>query len=183
MAERPLGLVIHFRHGARAGGQIKEGIVSETVTAARSREDAAFDCALRGQQTGAIPGGSQHTLIACTAIALRDASELLQEEEIVVAIGVGIRVEAGISGVARGANARSALERVDLQSGIVRQYDFTGQKPAVIDRLLPGNGFESGRVFRRGLNSGEARQGKYEVSWAAAATAKSRSLPGLVLAT
>src|SRR5580658_2799924 len=102
MAERPLGLVVHFRHAASAGGQIKERIVSETVTASRSREDAAFDRALRSQQTGAIPGGSQHTLITCTALALRDSSELLQQEEIVVGIGSGIGVKAGISGVARG---------------------------------------------------------------------------------
>src|SRR5271156_4633370 len=119
MAERPLGLVIHFRHGALAPRQIKERIVSETVTSTRSGENAAFGCALRAQQSSAIPGGGQHTMIASTALALRDASELLQQEEFVVVVGAAIGMEAGIGGVTGGANAGSALERVDFQSGIV----------------------------------------------------------------
>ena len=82
MAKRPLGLVVHFGHGACAGGQIKERIVSETVTTTRSGENAAFGRALRGQQSVAIAGSSQRTLIASAALTLRDASELQQQEEI-----------------------------------------------------------------------------------------------------
>src|ERR1700728_2074480 len=126
VAERPLGLVVHFGHGACAGGQVKEGIVSETVTSSRSGEDAAFDRALRAQQDAAIPSGSQHTLIASTALTIRDAGELLQKEEIVVLIGRGISVEADTGGVAGGATPRGPLERIDLQPGVVRQYDLTG---------------------------------------------------------
>src|ERR1700733_2957463 len=99
MAEHPLGLVVHFGHGACAVGQIKERIVSETVTTTRSGEDAAFGRALRGQQSVSIAGSSRHTLIAGAALALRTASELLQQEEIVVVIGAAIGVETGISGI------------------------------------------------------------------------------------
>ena len=105
VAKRPLGLVVHFGHGACAGGQIKERIVSETVTSSRSGEDAAFDSALRGQQNGAIAGGSQHALIASATFAIRDAGEFLQQEKIVVAIGGGVGVEAGVGSVAGGADA------------------------------------------------------------------------------
>jgi hypothetical protein len=154
MAERPLGLVVHFRHGACTGRQIKERIVSETVAASRSGEDAAFNRALCGQQSGAITGSCQHTLIASAAFALRNASELLQQEEIVVAIGSRIGVEAGIGGVAGGANTGSTLECVEV-----------------------------GASSAGGSMASRPGRGRISVSWAAAATAKSRSLPGLLLAT
>ena len=109
----------------------------------------------------AIPGGSQHTLIASAALTLGDPSELLQQEEIVVGVGGGIGVEAGIGGVAGGANTRSALER--------SRPRVRSRRPIRFHRAETGcnRSPSRGRCLRRSgassagaLNGVEAGQGK-----------------------
>ena len=94
MAKRPLGLVVHLRHGAFEGRQIKERIISETAAAPRAGKDAALDRAMRRHQAGRILGGGQNTMVAAAALVIGNSGELLQQEEVIVDVVCGGGTEA-----------------------------------------------------------------------------------------
>ena len=75
------------------------------------------------------------------------------------------------------------MEGVDFEAGVVGDDDLAGGMVGVVDGLEAGVAFEGGLVFGGGGDVGEVGEWGSMVMCSGAAAAKSRSLPGLEVAT
>ena len=121
--------------------------------------------------TGGAEGGAAHAGQEIEVIARVDGE-----------CGPVPGIEACIFGIARGAHAGFAAKGIDFEAGIVGE-DRSGGEAAVVLRLETGIAGE-GRLILGG--GGDFCRGRATASTvnppSAAATEKSRSLPGLVVA-
>ena len=96
----------------------------------------------------------------------------------------GVAGKCMVVGVAGGADAGGSVEGVDFEAGVVGDDDLAGGVEGVGDGFDAGVAFEGGFVFCGGGDVGEVGEGfDGDAGVCDAAVAKSRSLPGLEVAT
>ena len=123
MAESELGSEVDLGHGVVEFGKEEERVVAEATGTARGVENDAFDRAVGCVKGDAIASGDEDAMIAAGSEADRDVGHALQEEHVVPNVGVVVGVrrvdKAGVGSEAGGANAGSAVERVDFETGVI----------------------------------------------------------------
>ena len=75
MAEGEFGLDVEFGHGLVFVGEIEERVVAETLRAAWSGEDLAFDGAMTDGEDLSVAGGGEDAVVAGRAPIKGDAGE------------------------------------------------------------------------------------------------------------
>ena len=129
MAEGELSGDVELGHGFVLGGEVEEGVVAEAVCATGGGKDFAFDGSVaNGEDVGASRGG-EDAVIAAAALGERNVGEEREEIEIVAFVDRVMlrRVEVVVVGEAGGADAGGTMESVDFETGVVGDYDLTGE--------------------------------------------------------
>ena len=96
-------------------GNVEHGVVAEAVVATWREEDAAFPCALADEGRGIVrvPQVNHQALKAGRSLLFGNAGERGQQLPVV------LPVTAGGAGEARRTYARSTIEVIDLDAGVV----------------------------------------------------------------
>ncbi len=143
--------------------KIKERIITEAIHPAWSVEDHPISSAAKQGQRFSITRDRQHTDKSSSTLSKWDILQFVQNARIVgsvigVRIGlVGLLILQGGSRVASGVHAGSAVQRVDLQAGVVGDNDFSRNVSAVGLGLLSSIGLESKTILNNGGQGSEVR--------------------------
>ena len=115
---------------------------------------------------------------------IRDAGEGGEECGVVAEVGsIGVAGVGQVGGEAGAAYTGGVVEGGYFEAGVVGEDEEARGVEGVVDGLGAGVGLEGGLVLGRGGNGGEAGEGfDADGGGGLAARAKSRSLPGLVVA-
>src|SRR4029077_425943 len=138
--------------------KIKHRVVAEAATAPEVVEDHPLRYPSERGKSSAVAGGSDHAHKPSRTFLRWDTSESPQDSRV---IGIVVGILAGLMRLVRcitcGMHAWSAVERVDLQSRVVRQHNFARGGKAVLLSLLASVLFKSQAVFNHGTQAGEVR--------------------------
>src|SRR6266849_2639020 len=141
--------------------KVKKRVVTETVCPARSVENDSFRFPVKRGESLAIASSRQHTDKSSAAFLRWQALQFAQHARIVRIV---IRVCPGFvrlliqqvgSCIAGGMHTGGSVQRINLESGIVGDDEFSRDVAAAGFRLLPGVFFEGETVLD---HSGQGRE-------------------------